>query len=131
MGSAKAETVYEACIACLDRFMAALNAYDAAAMDAEMHFPHVRFAGGTIVVYPKPGNNPMDLFERLRREDDWHHSAWNKRTVVQHNDTKVHMTVNYTRYRADGSVIGRYDSLYVLALKDGRWGVQLRSSFGP
>ena len=131
MSSANADRIYADCIACLDRFMAALNVYDAAAMDAEMHFPHVRFAGGTIVVYEKPGNNPMDLFERLRREDDWHHSAWNKRTLVQNNDTKVHMAVNYTRFRSDGSVIGHYDSLYVLALKDGRWGVQLRSSFGP
>ena len=124
-------SIYEACIACLDRFMAALNAYDAAGMDAEMHFPHVRFAGGTISVYQAPGSNPMDLFERLRRDDDWHHSVWNERTVVQHNDTKVHMAVNYTRLRSDGSVIGVYDSLYALALKDGRWGVQLRSSFGP
>ena len=41
------------------------------------------------------------------------------------------MAVNYTRFRSDGSVIGIYESLYVLALKDGRWGVQLRSSFGP
>ena len=41
------------------------------------------------------------------------------------------MAVNYTRLRADRSVIGIYDSLYVLSLKDGRWGVQLRSSFGP
>lgn len=122
---------HEACIDCLDRFMAALNAYDAASMDAEMHFPHVRFAGGTIVVYPEPGNNPLDLFERLKREDDWHHSTWNQRTVVQRNDTKLHMAVNYTRFRSDGSVIGIYESLYVLALKDGRWGVQLRSSFGP
>lgn len=125
------DKIEEACIACLDRFMAALNAYDAAAMDAEMHFPHVRFAGGTIAVYPQAGNNPMDLFERLRREDDWHHSAWNRRTVVQRNERKVHMAVTYTRYRSDGSVIGVYESLYVLALKDGRWGVQLRSSFGP
>ena len=125
------ESIYEACIACLDRFMAALNAYDAVAMDAEMHFPHVRFAGGTIVVYQTPGNNPTDLFERLKREDGWRHSVWNERTVVQHNDAKVHMAVNYTRFRADRSVIGIYDSLYVLSLKDGRWGVQLRSSFGP
>jgi len=50
---------------------------------------------------------------------------------VQHNDTKVHMTVRYTRLRSDNSVIGEYESLYVLALKDGHWGVQLRSSFGP
>ena len=125
------EPIHDACIACLDRFMSALNVYDAAAMDAEMHFPHVRFAGGTIVVYPAPGNNPMELFDRLKREDDWHHSVWNERTVVQHNDTKVHMAVNYTRFRSDGSLIGLYESLYVLSLKDGRWGIQLRSSFGP
>ena len=125
------ETLITACMECLDRFMAALNVYDAGAMDAQMHFPHVRFAGGSIVVYEQPGNNPLDLFERLKREDDWHHSAWNERTVVQHNDTKVHIAVKYTRYRSDGSVIGVYDSLYVLTLKNGRWGVQLRSSFGP
>lgn len=122
---------HKACIDCLDRFMAALNAYDAAAMDAEMHFPHVRFAEGKIAVYEKSGSNPMDLFERLRREDGWHHSAWNKRSIVQHSATKVHMAVNYTRFRSDGSAIGDYDSLYILALKDGRWGIQLRSSFGP
>ena len=29
----------------LDRFMAALNAHDSAAMDECMHFPHVRMAG--------------------------------------------------------------------------------------
>ena len=125
------DPIHLECIACLDRFMAALNAYDATAMDAEMHFPHVRFAGGTIVVYPKPGNNPMDLFERLKREDGWHHSSWKDRTMVQHNATKVHMALSYTRFRGDGSVIGVYESLYMLALKDGRWGVQLRSSFGP
>lgn len=118
-------------MACLDRWMAALNAHDAAAMDAELHFPHVRFAEGKITVLERPAGKAMDLFERLKREDGWHHSAWNSREVLQRSDSKVHMAVNYTRFRTDGSVIGDYDSLYVLALKDGRWGVQLRSSFGP
>lgn len=118
-------------MACLERWMAALNAHDAAAMDAELHFPHVRFAEGKITVLERPAGNAMDLFERLKREDGWHHSAWNRREVLQRSDTKVHMAVNYTRFRTDGSVIGDYDSLYVMALKDGRWGVQLRSSFGP
>ena len=39
------------CMKVLDQFMAALNAYDAEAMDATMHFPHVRLAAGTIKVY--------------------------------------------------------------------------------
>jgi 2-hydroxychromene-2-carboxylate isomerase len=119
------------CMAVLDRFMAGLNAYDAAAMDAAMHFPHIRFAGGTITTYEMPGSNPMDLFDRLRKADNWSHSRWNERRIVQRNDAKVHMAVTYTRYRTDGSTLGVYESLYILTLKDGRWGIQVRSSFGP
>jgi hypothetical protein len=83
------------------------------------------------VVYGKPGSNPMDLFDRLKNADGWSHSRWEKREVMQHNDTKAHVMLSYTRFRADGSVIGVYDSLYVLTKVDGRWGIQARSSFGP
>jgi hypothetical protein len=125
------DPVHDACMACLDRWMAALNRHDAAGMDAELHFPNVRFAEGKLTVFDKPAGNALDLFKRLKQEDDWHHSVWNRREIIQRSDVKVHVAVNYTRFRSDGSVIGHYDSLYMLALKDGRWGVQLRSSFGP
>jgi hypothetical protein len=125
------DPIHDACMACLDRWMAALNRYDAAGMDAELHFPNVRFAESKLTVFDKPAGNAMDLFKRLKQEDDWHHSVWNRREIIQRSDVKVHVAVNYTRFRSDGSIIGHYDSLYMLALKDGRWGVQLRSSFGP
>jgi hypothetical protein len=125
------DEVRKACNEVLDRFMAALNAYDAAAMDACMHFPHPRIAEGRLVVYDKPGTNPMDLFERLRKSDNWARSDWVKREVVQFNDSKAHVALSYTRFRADGSVIGVYESLYILTKMDGRWGIQMRSSFGP
>jgi len=115
----------------LDRFMAGLNRRDAAAMDACMNFPHVRMAEGQVTVYDAPGNNPMDLFQRLEANDGWHHSAWEHVRVVQASKVKVHLDVRYTRYRADDSVIGVYDSLYIATLQDGRWGIQARSSFGP
>lgn len=120
-----------ACLACLDRFMAAVNAHDVTGMEREMQFPHVRIAAGTIVTYAAPGSNPLDLFERLRREDDWHHSTWISRAIVQGDDRKVHVAVRYTRWRRDGSAIGHYDALYILACRDGRWGILARSSFGP
>ena len=126
-----ADEATAACMETLDRFMAALNAYDAKAMDDAMHFPHIRIAGGTLKVYEKAGSNPMDLFDKLRQEDNWSHSAWNERKVVQRNSSKLHMALTYTRYRADGSTLGVYESLYVLTLEDGRWGIQARSSFGP
>ena len=123
--------LHQACMLVLDHFMAGLNHYDAKAMDAAMHFPHVRFAGGQIKTYPKAGNNPMDLFERLRREDDWKYSSWVSRELVQCSDIKAHYALSYTRFRSDDSVIGVYESLYVLTQVDHAWGIQLRSSFGP
>jgi len=115
----------------LDDFMAALNAYDAAAMDATMHFPHLRFAGGQMKMYQAPGSNPMDLFTKLRNEDHWKYSTWDQRELIQFNEKKAHYALSYTRYREDGSVIGVYESLYVITLVDGHWGIQIRSSFGP
>ena len=50
-------------LACLDRFMDAVNAHDVLAMEREMHFPHVRIAAGTIATYAAPGSNPLDLFD--------------------------------------------------------------------
>jgi hypothetical protein len=123
--------LHQACMSVLERFMTGLNHYDAKAMDAAMHFPHVRFAGGQIKIYPQAGDNPMDLFERLRREDDWKYSSWVSRELVQCSDTKAHYALRYTRYRSDDSVIGVYDSLYVLTKVDNSWGIQMRSSFGP
>jgi hypothetical protein len=119
------------CEEILALWMAALNRYDAPAMDALMCFPHVRLAAGAVAVYDAPGNNPMDLFDRLRKQDGWHHSAWDETVLVQSSPTKAHYAVRYTRYREDGSVIGVYDSLYVFTERDGDWRLQCRSSFGP
>jgi hypothetical protein len=125
------EEIHAACMDVLDRFMSALNQYDADGMDATMHFPHLRLAGGKFTVYESAGCNPMDLFERLRREDNWKYSRWDQRELVQFNDRKVHYALSYTRYRDDDSVIGTYESLYILTLANGQWGIQARSSFGP
>jgi hypothetical protein len=125
------EQVRQACMQVLDAFMDALNAYDSAGMDRCMHYPHPRIADGKVVVYEKAGSNPMDLFDRLKKEDGWSHSRWVKREVIQFNERKAHVVLSYTRLRADGSVIGTYDSLYVLTNVGGRWGIQARSSFGP
>lgn len=123
--------IHEQCMAVLDAFMAALNAYDAAGMDRAMHFPHVRIARGEVKVYPAGGSNPMDLFDKLKAEDRWARSEWLRRDLVQFNDDKAHYALSYTRFRDDGSVIGEYESLYVLTRDAQGWGIMARSSFGP
>ena len=129
--AANRDAIQAQCNAVLDHFMTALNAHDAAGMDACMHFPHTRFAGRSIKVYQAAGDNPMDLFARLQAEDAWSYSRWESRQVIQHNADKAHVALSYTRFRADHSVIGVYESLYIMTRAEGRWGIQARSSFGP
>ncbi len=125
------DEVYRECMETLDRFMAALNNNDAAGMDREMHFPHIRIAEGRVKIYEKPGSNPMDLFDRLKRESRWKYSSWGRRELIQFNQYKAHFVLDYTRYANDDAIIGVYQSLYVLTKVDGRWGILARSSFGP
>jgi hypothetical protein len=67
----------------------------------------------------------------LRERAGWHHSEWDHRQVIHATVDKVHLDVQFTRYRADGSVIGVYPAVYVVVLEDAGWRIQCRSSFAP
>jgi hypothetical protein len=43
----------------------------------------------------------------------------------------VHIDTRFTRYRKDGTVIGGFDSVYVITREAGHWGVKIRSSYAP
>ena len=119
------------CELILAQWMSALNSHDARAMEKLMRFPHARLAANDLVIYQKPGDNPMDLFSRLADSQGWHHSAWTEIKLLQSSPIKAHYAVQYTRYREDDTIIGVFDSLYVFTAVDGDWKLQLRSSFGP
>ena len=111
----------------LDRHFAALNAGDAAALAQTLHFPHYRLAGTRMQVWERADGYLEDF--RARAGNDWHRSAWDFRSAVAASEDKVHFDAQFARYRADDSVIGRHRTLWVVARIDGRWAVQLRSSF--
>jgi len=113
----------------LDAFMIAFNARDLPAYEATFNFPHVRFASGTVTII-NPGYHKPEMFE-LGALTDWDHSAWARREVVHAGPDKVHINTRFTRYRKDGSVLGGFDSLYIVTRVDGQWGIQGRSSFAP
>ena len=46
-----------------------------------------------------------------------------------HRAVGVDVDTEVTRYRKDGSLLGRFNSLYILTKEDGRWGIKVRSSF--
>jgi len=114
---------------CLDDFMAAFNARDLIAFEKTFNFPSVRLASNTLTVI-EPGYHKSEMLARGALKD-WHHSAWERRVVIHAGDDKVHLDTRFTRYRADGSVIGSFDSIYVVTKENGHWGIKARSSFAP
>ena len=114
---------------CLDAFMTAFNARDLKAFEASFNFPHVRFASNTVRTI-MPGDMKPEMFTTGSLAD-WDHSAWARRAVIHAGADKVHIDTRFTRYRKDGSVIGGFDSIYIVTHLDGHWGIQGRSSFAP
>jgi len=113
----------------LDAFMAAFNARDITAFEATFNFPSVRLASQGLIVI-NAGDMQAERFTTGALAE-WDHSAWDRRDVIHAGPEKVHIDTRFTRYRKDGSVIGGFDSIYVVTLQDGHWGVKIRSSFAP
>ena len=111
----------------LDDYMATFNAKDAKAWQATYQFPHYRLASGKMSVL-ETATLDSTVFIRLE-QSGWHHSKWDHRNIIQASDTKVHVDTQFSRYKADGTKLGVYESLYVVTKENGRWGVKLRSSY--
>ena len=115
------------------RWNTAFNARDMEGMVAEMHFPHRRLSG----------DNEFQVWRteadfRATRGDnataslaaqEWHHTATTSIEVVQSSADKVHLAINQSRRRADGTEYNAFPTLWIFTKIDGRWGVQFRSSF--
>jgi hypothetical protein len=115
--------------ACLDAFMTAFNARDLPAFERTFNFPSIRLASNTLAII-ELGYHKPEMFDRGALTD-WHHSAWERRAVIHAGADKVHLDTRFTRYRADGTIIGAFDSIYVVTCENGHWGIKARSSFAP
>ena len=119
----------ESAMACLDLFMKGFNARDVEVYDSSFNFPSVRFASNRLRMINKGDQTPA-MFDNLANTG-WDHSAWRRRRVIHAGPDKVHIDTNFARYRKDGSVLGGYDSIYIVNNEGGHWGVKIRSSYAP
>ena len=82
--------------------MAGLNRGDEVAVNAACNSPHVRIAGGKVVVWQKRGEYKLEDFW-ARAGDGWARSQWDERTAIHVGPEKVHLKVKFSRFRGDGS----------------------------
>ena len=125
------EKIESEIIEVLDTWMEAFNRLDIIAWEQTFHFPHYRLASGNMRILDEPGEQDVERIRKNLTARGWHHSRWDRRNIVHASESKVHVDTQFTRYRADDSVIASYESLYVLTYEAGRWGIKLRSSFAP
>ena len=112
----------------LDEYMSAWNRKDMVAWERTFHFPHYRLASGKMNVLDRAGlQDAGRVWTSVG--SDWHHSRWDRRRIIHSSTDKAHVDTKFTRCRADGSVIGSYESLYIVTKEEGRWGVKMRSSY--
>jgi hypothetical protein len=126
-----ATDIKQEALAVVDRYLAALNKRDTIAIRDAFNFPHMRIgATGNLSRYEAPEDYDFSHFYDKTSKDGWHHTRWDKTEVVYATEGKAHVAVDFTRYRGDGSAIGRYFSLYIVTCQNGHWGIQIGSGNG-
>lgn len=100
--------------------------------DKDINFPHARVgADGNLVITESPPILPKGFFKWFIKSTEWNHSCFDYIRVIQSSQNKVHLAIQFSRYKADGTKIGSYPSLWVITNEAGHWGVKMRSSFAP
>jgi len=113
-------------------FMNSFNNQDNSGCSDACNFPHARVGeGGKLIVTVKPPIQNDEFFEWFTNIYKWNHSCWDYRRVIQSDPNKVHLQIQFSRYRADGSKIGVFPSLWIITNQEGHWGIKMRSSFAP
>src|SRR4051794_9659559 len=95
-------TIIRDAIATIDAFAERFNARDLAGMDALLHFPHIILSGEKLIIWDEPGQVDPGYFADLKASG-WSHSVYHEKKPLLVSTRKVHLLVDYTRNRGDGS----------------------------
>ena len=114
----------------IDHYFSSLNAKDLQGVSVACHFPHFRVMGNNTVYEWKTADDLFTWFQSHVSDDGWGYSELDELTLEKFSDHKYHASLKFGRYQADGRLIGNYKSLYIVILKDGRWGITGGSGSG-
>ncbi len=116
-----------------DDWLTAFNAQDAVAWAAVLNYPHVRFASGSVSSWRSREEYAAMAKKRFPTlvNNGWDHSVWLRRDVTLSSHDKVHVSVEFERFKAGGESLGVYQALFILTNVDGHWGVQGVSTLSP
>ena len=110
--------------------MKTFNSRNGAERAKTLNYPHVPIAGGQVAVWNSAEEYLSSNDVTQLANSGWKRSAWDGRRLAQKSSDKLHflyssrVMTKQTRRRWRPT-----EALYILTLKDARWGVQAGSSF--
>lgn len=123
--------------ALLDRWMDAWNARNMQAWMDTFNFPSARIdnKGNAVLITEGSmntgvdGNGESEMFKAMAAHTGWHHSSWDRRLVIWSEPHRCCFDTCFSRYEEDGTLIGVYESIYIVTKDEvGHWGVKSRCS---
>ena len=117
----------EAAIKVMERHITALNCLDEDRLAETLHFPHYRLVGSKLDSWRDKETYLTDF--RKRAGENWAQSKWNSIEIQQSSSDKVHLSVQVVRFDDKNKIIAKFNSLWVITLKEQKWAAQFRSSF--
>ena len=110
----------------MNKFAAAFELEDIAAMDACLHFPHYLLSGNDVICWDNPGQLSKSFFSDLK-DIGFQKTVIDYISVILATKDKVHLKYGYSRIAKDGHIMSKHDNVWILTKKEGAWGILLRS----
>lgn len=108
-----------------------VNKSDPQLISGSMHFPHYRIQyDGSVLVWNSE-REYLSSFSERTGDAGWAYSVVDSLEGDAISESKCHVIGRFSRYRKDHSLIAQVVCLYVVVLKDGRWGMNAGSVFTP
>ena len=108
-----------------------VNKSDPSLISRSMHFPHYRIQiDGSVLIWDVETEYLASFSERTS-DAGWAYSDIDAIEGDTISEYKCHVKASFSRYRKDGSLIAKVAALYIVILKDGRWGRNAGSVLTP
>ena len=114
----------------VETYIKALNTRDSSLLQTCLHFPHIRILKDGDFQDWATAKEYLTGFEKRLQSDNWNSTRLLTIKTEKISSKKAHTSIEFERLRADGSIIGRYFSLYVISYENDYWGIRFGSGTG-
>lgn len=112
--------------AAVDAHMTAINELNSDAMINSQSFPFVHLwpDGRADFVETASDFLPIDKDSDLGKE--WSHTVLESAKEITHGSQAISFHITFSRRRADDSVLGKYEAIWIATNNGNGWGIQFR-----